>query len=106
MERRGPRRRIDPGHGGRIRGARGARRITVRRASGRMDRLTRPARAPIGSAIADRSEQATGSRHSIESERRPHMAVAKAMTKSEIAAQLAEKVGITKKQASQFLLAQ
>jgi DNA-binding protein HU-beta len=31
---------------------------------------------------------------------------AKAMTKSEIAAQLAEKVGITEKQASQFFLAQ
>ncbi len=30
----------------------------------------------------------------------------KAMTKSEIAAQLAERVGITKKQASQFFLAQ
>lgn len=30
----------------------------------------------------------------------------KAMTKSEIAAQLAEKVGITKKQASQFMAAQ
>ena len=34
------------------------------------------------------------------------MASAKAMTKSEIAAKLAEEVGITKKQASQFLLAQ
>jgi DNA-binding protein HU-beta len=34
------------------------------------------------------------------------MAAAKAMTKSEVAAQIAEKVGITKKQASQFFLAQ
>ena len=34
------------------------------------------------------------------------MAAAKAMTKSEIAAKLAEEVGISKKQASQFFMAQ
>jgi DNA-binding protein HU-beta len=40
------------------------------------------------------------------SERRSSMAAGKAMTKSEVAAQIAEKVGITKKQASKFFEAQ